>query len=495
MRTRIWTVLLSLTLSSACSTVRTTSTIDRPSKSIALTGATVIIGDGTPPVPVANIIIEDGRIACVGSEQLCPVPAHARQHDMAGQFIMPGLVDAHVHYSQTGWIDGRPDVIYLSDNYPYSAVYERLRSSTEVFLRSHLCAGVTATLDVGGFFWTVDLEDATQTSATAPFVETTGPLLTPSVSPVYEAEVDAPMMLLVDSPESGRLRVREVAERGASAIKLALQRPPGDRQRELVEVMEAVGDEAQAHDLPLIVHATHPVWARAAVRAGAHLLAHNIEGATLDQDLIDLIRAEGTIITPTTLAAGNWDRAMRSAINLTEPTVEDPNGCVDPMTRDMLANVPDIVKPPGAPPAFSEEAMAAFEASDAKKLAMAQSNLKALHEAGVVLAIGTDAGNPLTPHGASIYAELEVTQAAGIPALEVITMATRNGARAMGRGDQFGTLEAGKAANLIVLGADPSADIANVRQLNWVMRHGKLHRQRDLRLAQPGSGQEETAPN
>jgi imidazolonepropionase-like amidohydrolase len=97
-----------------------------------------------------------------------------------------------------------------------------------------------------------------------------------------------------------------------------------------------------------------------------------------------------------------------------------------------------------------------------------------VHRAGITIAMGTDAGNPLTLHGPSVYWEMTSMQQAGMSPMDVLVAATRNGARTMGRGDQTGTLEPGKLADLVVLAADPTADIANVQQVRYVMRGGAL---------------------
>jgi imidazolonepropionase-like amidohydrolase len=103
-----------------------------------------------------------------------------------------------------------------------------------------------------------------------------------------------------------------------------------------------------------------------------------------------------------------------------------------------------------------------------------------VHASGNTIVVATDAGNPLTLHGPSIYNEMEAMQAAGIKAPDIIVMATHNGARAMGRERDFGTLEAGRIADLLVLTEDPRTDVAAFRSLTHVMRAGRLHRQSDL---------------
>jgi imidazolonepropionase-like amidohydrolase len=99
-------------------------------------------------------------------------------------------------------------------------------------------------------------------------------------------------------------------------------------------------------------------------------------------------------------------------------------------------------------------------------------NLRRLHAAGATIAVGTDAGNPLTLHGASILDELAAMERAGIHAESLLVMATRNGARAMRRTD-FGTLSAGMSADLTVLGADPGQGMASsLASLQRVMLKG-----------------------
>src|SRR5215471_6396023 len=83
----------------------------------AFVGATLVDGTGAAPVPNASVVVRDGRIECAGRD--CRVPAGAAVTDVSGKWILPGLVDAHVHLAQTGWVDGRPDALDLRAAYPY----------------------------------------------------------------------------------------------------------------------------------------------------------------------------------------------------------------------------------------------------------------------------------------------------------------------------------------------------------------------------------------
>ena len=101
-------------------------------------------------------------------------------------------------------------------------------------------------------------------------------------------------------------------------------------------------------------------------------------------------------------------------------------------------------------------------------------NLKRMQDAGVIVAAGTDAGNIGTLHGPSLHREFELMTEAGLTPKQIIVDATRNAAHVFGPNPQIGTIEAGKLADLLILDADPLADIRNARQINTVIKGGHL---------------------
>src|SRR5215218_9236751 len=95
---------------------------------IALTGAILIDGTERPAVAESVVLIRKGKIVCAGTRQRCSVPRAMRTLDVSGKFITPGLVDAHVHMGQTGWLDGRPDGLKTNVVYPYPQTIADLRA-------------------------------------------------------------------------------------------------------------------------------------------------------------------------------------------------------------------------------------------------------------------------------------------------------------------------------------------------------------------------------
>lgn len=438
----------------------------------ALTGATLIDGTGAPPVANAVVLLRDGKIECAGPRSACPVPAGVDTTDLSGLFITPGLVDAHVHFSQTGWADGRPDSLDLRDRYPYEKTVAGLERHPERFGRSYLCSGVTAVFDVGGYAWTLGLPRWAEDNAEVPRISAAGPLLS-TIDHWLNLPAERQFMVLSD-PDAAKAGVNYLAERGSSAVKVWYIVTEEQSVEKSAPAVRAAGEAARARKLPLIVHATGLAEAKEALRAGAKLLVHSVDDQPVDDELLDLAKKNGAIYCPTLTVYGGYLRMYAGAARHEAPAVDDPNGCVDPETRAKVAETARVASP------VTAERLRAREARVTKSRSITFANLKKVADAGIPIAMGTDAGNPLTLHGPAVYAEMEAMQAAGLTPLQVLTASTRGGALAMGRDKDFGSVEKGKLADLLIVAADPMADVANLRKVRYVVRGGVLRAVEDL---------------
>jgi len=442
---------------------------------LALVGATVHDGTGALPLEDAVVLIEGERIACVGSRADCAAADSAETLDLSGRHVMPGLVDGHVHYAQTGWLDGRPDSGIGTAHYDYEALQASLRDDPDRWHRAWLCSGVTAVYDAGGLPWTLDVGKANGDGAMRPHYQAAGPLIT-HYQPVFGilSALDTDTFLPMDSDRAALESVRRLVEAGAQAIKVWYLDPPAGQVESLDARLGLIGAAARKAGLPLIVHATELRNAKAALRAGASMLVHSVEDELIDQEFVELARRAGAFYAPTLTVGANWRRAVSSVLlGVEPPPIDDPNGCVDRETRRVIAEADTLGPARGPKPAAVERVFSGLEAAGASR-AVAALNLERVHAAGVPVVTSTDAGNPLTVHGPSIYAEMEAMQSAGIAPAEIIELSTRNGAAAMGRLADFGTLEAGKLADLVVLKQDPSRSARAYRSITHVMRAGRL---------------------
>jgi len=440
----------------------------------ALVGATLVDGTGAAPVRNAVVVLRDGKIDCVGARDACPVPEGVTTLDVSGQWITPGLIDAHVHFSQTGWADGRPDTLDLREQYPYDSTEAELESHPERFFRSYLCSGVTAVFDVGGYPWTVSLSRRGQDDTRAPSYVAAGPLL--STSDHWLNLPASRQFIFLKDEAAARSGVRYLKSIGAAAVKVWYIVTPEQTVEKSAPAVLAAGDEARNVGLPLIVHATGLPEAKVALRAGAKLLVHSVEEAAVDQEFLELAKTQGTIYTPTLTVLDGYRQMFEATANTNAIVVDDPNGCVDAGTLAKL-EATSRVGAGRVPPAD----IAGIKALAERQGPVLASNLKRVSEAGIPIAMGTDAGNPFTLHGPSIYAEMEAMEKAGLTPMQVLVSATQGGSRALGREKTLGTLEKGKTADLLVVGADPTVSIANLRRVRQVMHGGVLRSIEELR--------------
>lgn len=440
-----------------------------------LSGATLFDGSGSDPIENSVVVVKEGTIDCVGSGDDCAIPSDADMIDISGKYITPGLVDAHVHFFQTAFFDSRPDALDLRDTYPFMDVAAYQKKHPQRYYDAYLCSGITGVYDVGGFTWTIDLQESVEENPNSPHVAAAGPLITPSTLDLFNTPSDK-VLVNLDSEETGRKTVQYLSALGSTGIKMWQL---DIENEDYMNRVEAVADEIENQGNQMIAHATTLEQAKAAIRAGTKLLVHSVSDAEVDQEFIDLAEEEGTIYTPTLVVGGGYMLAYRAAAGVAPFQIDDPNGCVDSKTRQMLEGADQFSDHPAFSDSFKKR-LESFNPETDIISEMNATNLRKVHEAGIPIAVGTDAGNPGTLHGISIYDEMEAMQQAGISASDLIVMATQNGAKAMQRSEDFGTLESGKIADLIVLDEDPSQDIANMRSVEQVMRMGVLKDIREI---------------
>ncbi|MBZ9628118.1 amidohydrolase family protein [Psychroflexus sp. CAK1W] len=420
-----------------------------PETVTAFINATVIDGTGIDPLENATVVIVDKKITCVGK---CETPKGAKIIDVKGKYIIPGLVDAHVHYDGDGSADPRPN-----------------RNDPERFHRSYLCSGITAVFDTGGPIWTLDLRDDAEGSTAAPHIVAAGPLLTTTPNLSEEPDVRR-LNVHMDSEEAARFGVRMLSWLDSDAVKVWGLEIPEDREKTR-KLLQVVAEEAKKADLPVIAHGHTLESAKDALREGnASVLLHPVSDTLVDEEFLELALKNDAVYitamgyTQVLLAAGSSAGSGYSKISFPEQKI--PLDCVDPKTRSRLSLIDSLPPKKWEFEKFRETFETSYKTHS--------SNLKRIHDAGITVAAGTDAGNLLLPHGPSLHTEMETMASAGLTPMEVLVASTRNGAKAMGRLDEFGTLEAGKVADMVVLEKNPLEDISNIRSIELVVRGGKV---------------------
>jgi len=443
---------------------------------IALKGATVFDGNGKS-IENGTILIENDMIRRVG-DSLMEIAENTQIIDVSGKYIMPGLVDAHMHFFQTAFFDSRPDAADLRDSIPLAEVIKYQKTHPERYYQSYLRSGITAVFDVGDFMWTLKFQNENDENPLAPHTAAAGPLITPAPEQrigIFEVDGENTFVHL-GSEKQGRDAVVKNTAAGTTGIKIWGFSPDDP---EFVKKINAVADEIKKQDNKMIAHATNLSEAKMAMELGARLLVHSVTDTLIDENFIDLMKENNTLYNPTIIVSRGYYNTYKALLGQ-DFEIDDPNQVVDSKTRYMLKNASDFKKFLDQNRVQNlERGLPIMDENLQKEKEIMLKNLRKVYEEGGTIVVGTDAGNPGTLHGISFYDEIEAMQEAGIPAKDLIVMATRNGAMAMERLDDFGTLESGKIADLIVLDKDPSTDISNLRSISHVMRKGILRNVKD----------------
>ncbi|MBI5443639.1 MAG: amidohydrolase family protein [Deltaproteobacteria bacterium] len=427
---------------------------------LVLTGATVLPGTGGPPLPSAAVVIRGDRIADVGPADRTFVPEGARVVDLSGRWLVPGLIDAHVHFFQSGGLYTRPDVIDLRAVRPYAGELAGLRKRLPATLARYVACGITSVLDTGGPLWTFELRRTAAGRELAPRVAVAGPLLSSFVP--RELVTTDPPNVLVRSAREARKVVRTQLARRPDVLKLWLVRWSGTPEE--VAWVRAAVEESHAAGVRVAVHATELETARTAVETGADLLVHSVEDEPVDEGFLAALRRRKVVYIPTLAVNEGYDEVLGGAVRLSD--FEKRFG--DPQVISTWSDLPKL-RPRRARRAPRDRAQAIrFE------------NLRRVHAAGVTVAAGSDAGNIGTLHGPGLHRELELMREAGLSPAEVLLAATRGGAAALGRED-VGTIEAGKLADLLVLDADPRKDVGNLHRIHRVVKGGRVFDPEEVR--------------
>ncbi len=434
--------------------------------SLALIGAHVINPEGFPSYAEATVLIEGNRIVAVGPSHQITIPPQARRIDVTGKWIIPGLIDAHIHFFQSGGLYTRPDIIDRRHIVPYEQELEQIRQRLPDTFARYLRCGVTGVVDVGGPFWNFEVRAQARQTLRAPRVAVAGPLIS-----TYQPEAlttDDPPIIQVNSPEEARALVRREVAYRPDLIKIWYIVRPGETPAQHLPIVQAAIDEAHAHGVRVAVHATQLETARLAVQAGADILVHSIYDRPVDEAFIRLLKARRTLYIPTLIVWEGYREVLSRQVQLSRAELEWANPYVVATLFDLYADT--SYRPPSA----------AWIEARTERLRTAHHNLKRLQEAGVLIAAGTDAGNIGTLHGPAIFREFELMAEAGLTPHQILTSATLHGAMVMGRPDELGVIEAGRLADLVVLDANPLEDIRHFTSIRFVLKDGHLFRPEEL---------------
>jgi len=413
----------------------------QPKGPLAIVHANLFDTETGKSVPNSTVLIDGGRIKAVGPDGKVTIPAGTERIDARGRALLPGLFDMHVHMSEDDGV-------------------------------LHLAAGVTSVLDLAN-----DTDNLLSMKQRMDADQEIGPRISMRGIIDGAGPFAAPTKVLIDSEAQALAAIDNYAKLGYDGIKIYSSIKP--------EFVPGMIKFAHEKGLRASGHVPAFMTARQFVDAGADEL-HHINFLFLNF-FFDEVKDTRTPARFTTLAqrAGDLDLSsaeVRSFVQLLKEhhTVVDPTVTI---FYSMLTNKPGVVDPAYAPiihrlppqvrRSVSEGGLPVPPGSEEKYRASAEALLrmvKVLYDSGVTLVAGTD-----TLPGFTLHRELEMYVRAGIPAPEVLRIATLNGARVLKRDAELGSIKQGKFADMILVDGDPARKISDIRNTDIIIKDGKVY--------------------
>jgi imidazolonepropionase-like amidohydrolase len=445
---RILTILL-ITLSwQACSAKSSPPSVASGPPILVIDGAQLWDGTGSPPVQDALVLIKDDRIEAAGARGTVSVPEGAKIISAKGKTVIPGLINMHGHVGMTKGLKA------ARENYT--------RENILAHLKQYARYGVTTVLSLGTDFEPMfevrgaakenESVRATVFTAGRGFTGKNGyPAVLPGNSGVPRE---------VDTVEEVNDQVQELARQKVDMVKIWVDDHWGHYPKIRPELYKAIIAEAHKQNLRVMAHLFYLEDAKALVEAGLDGMAHSVRDREVDNALITALKDKKIFAVPTLTREESTFIYAQPPAFLDDPffnrwvAPEVVTAIKDPAYGKKIKSDPDFSKYPN-------------------QLKTAQRNLRKLWDAGVKIAFGTDTGPPARFQGYFEHRELELMVQAGLTPAQALQTATLNAAECLGILQNFGTLERGKRADLILLDADPLENILNTRKIRQVWIGGR----------------------
>lgn len=384
--------------------------------------------------------------------------------DGEGKYLTPGLVDAHVHFFQSGGLYTRPDALDLRAIKSYEIELKETWNNSPDFMARYLAAGITSVCDVGGPMKNYDVKAMADTLEKAPELFVTGPLIS-TYAPEALNEPDAPI-IKVSSADEARQLVQQQLPLKPAFIKIWFIVFPGQSPKASQAIVEATIKESHAHNIPVAVHATELETARLAVELGADILVHSVRDQEIDQEFVDLLVENKVSYIPTLIVGQNYGRVFRD-----NPLVSEAEFILaNPFVLGSLFDLRHL--PAGVMPSWLTRLSAMPDNSD-QEMAIMSSNLIRLYEAGVNVVSGTDAGNLGTQHASSFHSEWKAMEAAGLSHAQILKSSTYNAAIMLGT--TSGQVKSGMMADLVMWNSSPLETGYEPEEISTVIRGGRSY--------------------
>lgn len=418
--------------------------------------------------PDMTVELSGDRIQAVVPAAGYQPPEGARIVDAKGRFLLPGFVEMHAHVILHPW-DDKGQIL---PRYDRGLILDMLR-----LLLAH---GITTVRDPGS-----ETEAAVTLRNMLAAGEVTGPALRTAGRILTQSDFNPEPFAPVKDEKAVRDEIRWQAAAGVDFVKVYASMRP--------ELMKIAIDEAHAHQLPVIGHLHRTTWTQAA-ELGIDMVTHaapwspeylsEADRTGYDESLFGRAYWAEHLDLASPAVTGMAEALAKHGVSV-DPTLiamhtkffgNDPRWLQHPQ----LGLLPELLRKGWSKGSFTSSWKAEQYRQAQTTWPKLLSLTKLLHDRGVLLTVGTDTPTPWIIPGVSFHEEMGFLRDAGIPAKDVLRMATLNGAKALGMAESIGAVKPGMRADLVVLRANPLEKIENTREIEWVIQGGKIYEPREL---------------
>jgi len=416
-----------------------------------------------------NVLIEDGIITKISSKKI-KAKDHVQIVDGSDKYLMPGMMDGHIHFFQTGEIYTRPDAIDLRKYVSYEENQAFAWKLAEDSFKRYLRLGITTVMDVGGPIEYLKVRDSLATNTPSPNILITGSLFSPYQPDAFSQLEDTPIAKINTIEEADALFAKMIPHK-PDFLKIWYIHSPESPAETYFPVAKHISQLAHNKGIKLAVHATQLKTAKLAVEAGADILVHSVDDTLVDESFAKMLIDNNVAYIPTFIVGANYSKTFISKPDNHPQDLAYANAKAYGTLTDLL-HYPDSELPQIVPIYRQNEDF--LKQRQASSDSIMSSNLRFLRDRGVTIVAGTDAGNIGTMHASSFLQELEAMRDAGMTIPEIIKAATINAAKGFGIDNTLGSIAKDKRADLVLLDENPLEDLAHLNTINHVFKDGVL---------------------
>ena len=420
-----------------------------------------------------------------------PIPAAYQIIDVSGQYLLPGLMDAHIHLAQSGSAFTRPDMIEATAIQPYSSDQQWLQEQLPQLLSTYFSLGITTVADMGGPSARLDRYQRLSQQPGFPEILAAAELLSPASVPQLTA-ADGKTFLEVSSGIDAKKAALQQIAQGAAILKIVWSQETGLSDAQLTTLYQDAILAAKAAGTVVAVHVESLASAKAAIRAGVDILVHGVVSDAIDDEFINLAHQHQVSYLPTMTAYQHYADIFNGDLSFTEfehqlshhPLIQsfDQLNANTDKTGELYQlfhrYMPYVDAPEAKLASLSKDEqsiVSQLAAVFSVKLADIQrQNLQRALQSGLNLAFGTDAGNPGTLHATSIREEMRAWRQAGASQADILRAMTLGNALALKLGHRQGRISPGQQATFILLQDDPLAEDYQLTKPAMVVQHGVI---------------------